>query len=102
MGVAVRLGVQVLSQIKSGRARKLLEMLADQLVGPRLEPHIEAVKPILLGGPATPIRVIPDVPLKVGDQVVSNPVPMVRDKVEQRYDNARLLLTEIENEVGET
>ncbi len=102
MGVAVRLGVQVLSQIKSGRARKLLEMLADQLVGPRLEPHIEAAKPILLGGPATPIRVIPDVPLKVGDQVVSNPVPMVRDKVEQRYDNARLLLTEIENEVGET
>ncbi|WP_339472494.1 DUF6531 domain-containing protein, partial [Pseudomonas sp. EL_65y_Pfl1_R83] len=40
--------------------------------------------------PATPIRVIPDVPLKVGDQVVSNPVTMVRDKLEQRTVLVRL------------
>nr|WP_314568682.1 RHS repeat-associated core domain-containing protein [uncultured Pseudomonas sp.] len=84
MGVTVRLGTQVLGHIKSGRVRKWLEMLADQLAEPRLEQHVEAAKPLLLGSPATPIRVIPDVPLKAGDQVVSNPVPLVRDKVEQR------------------
>ncbi|MGY2112274.1 hypothetical protein, partial [Pseudomonas pergaminensis] len=27
---------------------------------------------------------IPDAPLKAGDQLVSNPVPMVRDKATQR------------------
>ncbi|WLG30261.1 RHS repeat-associated core domain-containing protein [Pseudomonas lurida] len=84
MGVRVRLGVQVMGHIKSGRVRGWLEMLADQLVGPRLEAHVEAAKPLLLGSAATPIRVIPDVPLKVGDQVVSNPVPLVRDKATQR------------------
>ncbi|WP_339467140.1 DUF6531 domain-containing protein, partial [Pseudomonas lurida] len=84
MGVRVRLGVQVVGHIKSGRVRGWLEMLADQLVGPRLEAHVEAAKPVLLGSAATPIRVIPEVPLKVGDQVVSNPVPLVRDKASQR------------------
>ncbi|WP_083207144.1 RHS repeat-associated core domain-containing protein [Pseudomonas sp. 24 R 17] len=84
MGVTVRLGTQVLGHIKSGRVRKWLEMLADQLVGPRLEQHVEAAKPLLLGGAGTPIKVIPDAPLKAGDQVVSNPVPVVRDKVEQQ------------------
>ncbi|MDT3233328.1 type IV secretion protein Rhs, partial [Pseudomonas sp. rhizo25] len=40
MGVAARLGAQVLSPIRSGRARALLEMLAKQLVGPGLGPHV--------------------------------------------------------------
>ncbi|MBN2993204.1 type IV secretion protein Rhs, partial [Pseudomonas cedrina subsp. fulgida] len=80
MGVKVRLGAQTLGHIKSGRARQWLEMLANQLVGPRLEPHVEAAKPWLLGSSATPIRTIPAVPLKVGEQVVSNPVPVVRNK----------------------
>ncbi|KAB0520030.1 type IV secretion protein Rhs [Pseudomonas extremorientalis] len=80
MGVTVRLGAQVMSHIKPGRARQWLEMLADQLVGPRLEAHVEAARPLLLGSSATPIRVIPDAPLKAGDQVVSNAVPVVRSK----------------------
>ncbi|NWE02271.1 RHS repeat-associated core domain-containing protein [Pseudomonas sp. IPO3749] len=84
MGVQVRLGMQVLGHIKSGRVRKWLEMLADQLAGPRLDAHVDAAKPMLLGSSATPIRTIPDVPLKAGDQVVANPVPVVRDKVGQR------------------
>ncbi|MEX5545363.1 RHS repeat-associated core domain-containing protein [Pseudomonas pergaminensis] len=84
MGVQVRLGMQVLGTIKSGQARKWLERLADQLVGPRLEAHVEAAKPLLLGSAGTPIKVIPDAPLKAGDQLVSNPVPMVRDKATQR------------------
>ncbi|WP_457243763.1 RHS repeat-associated core domain-containing protein [Pseudomonas lurida] len=84
MGVTLRLGTQVVGHIKSSRVRGWLEMLADQLVGPRLEAHVEAAMPVLLGSAATPIRVIPDVPLKVGDQVVSNPVPLVRDKASQR------------------
>ncbi|MEX5585179.1 DUF6531 domain-containing protein, partial [Pseudomonas lurida] len=84
MGVTLRLGTQVMGHIKSSRVRGWLEMLADQLVGPRLEAHVEAAKPVLLGSAATPIRVIPEVPLKVGDQVVSNPVPLVRDKATQR------------------
>ncbi|WP_458376814.1 RHS repeat-associated core domain-containing protein [Pseudomonas pergaminensis] len=84
MGVTVRLGALVISHIKSGRARQWLERLADQLVGPRLEAHVEAAKPLLLGSAGTPIKVIPDAPLKAGDQLVSNPVPMVRDKATQR------------------
>ncbi|NWD82080.1 RHS repeat protein, partial [Pseudomonas reactans] len=84
MGVQVRLGMQVLGHIKSGRVRKWLEMLAEQLVGPRLDAHVDAAKPMLLGSSATPIRTVPDVPLKVGDQVIANPVPVVRDKVGQR------------------
>ncbi|MGY2212762.1 DUF6531 domain-containing protein, partial [Pseudomonas pergaminensis] len=84
MGVQVRLGMQVLGTIKSGQARKWLERLADHLVGPRLEAHVEAAKPLLLGSAGTPIKVIPDAPLKAGDQLVSNPVPVVRDKATQR------------------
>ena len=84
MGVTLRLGPQVVGHIKSGRTRRWLERLADQLVGPRLDAHVEAAKPLLLGSAATPIRVIPDVPLKAGDQVVANPVPVVRDKARQR------------------
>ncbi len=80
MGVAVRLGAQVMGHIKSGRVRKWLGMLAEQLAGPRLDAHVEAAKPMLLGSSATPIRTIPDVPLKAGDQVVSNAVPVVRNK----------------------
>ncbi len=83
MGVQVRLGMQVLGPIKSGRVRKWLEMLADQLVGPRLDAHVDAAKPMLLGSSATPIRTIPDVPLKAGDQVVANAVPVVRDKAQR-------------------
>ncbi|WP_259171698.1 RHS repeat-associated core domain-containing protein [Pseudomonas sp. BIGb0164] len=84
MGVTVRLGVQVLGHIKSGRVRKWLEMLAEQLVGPRLDAHVEVVRPLLLGGPATPIKMIPAVPLKAGNHLVSNPVPVVREKAAQR------------------
>ncbi|MGA9705459.1 DUF6531 domain-containing protein, partial [Pseudomonas sp.] len=80
MGVGVRLGTQVLSHIKSGNARRWLELLATHLVGPKLETHVEAVKPLLLGSPATAIKTVPAVPLKVGDQLVSNPVPAVRNK----------------------
>ncbi|WP_338577083.1 RHS repeat-associated core domain-containing protein [Pseudomonas canadensis] len=83
MGVTVRLGAQVLGHIKSGRARTWLEKLAEQLVGPRLDAHVEAAKPMLLGSSATPIRTIPDVPLKAGDQVVSNAVPVVRNKAQR-------------------
>ncbi|MDC6711200.1 DUF6531 domain-containing protein, partial [Leclercia adecarboxylata] len=42
------------------------------------------VKPLLLGGPTTPINVIPAGPLKAGAQLGSNPVAMVRDKAAQR------------------
>ncbi|TFY84061.1 RHS repeat protein, partial [Pseudomonas kairouanensis] len=84
MGVVVRLGAQVLSQIKSGRVRQLLELLARQLVGPTLAAHTDAVKPVLLGGPATSIKAIPAVPMRAGDELVSNPVAMARDKAVQR------------------
>ncbi|MCK3840016.1 DUF6531 domain-containing protein, partial [Pseudomonas sp. NCIMB 10586] len=83
MGVVVRLGAGVLSHVKSGRARALLELLAKQVVGPGLGPHVEVAKPVLLSSAATPIRVVPAVPLKAGDQLVSNPVPAVRSKARQ-------------------
>ena len=83
MGVTVRLGTQVLGHIKSGRARDLLELLAKQAVGPKLEPHIEAVKPLLLGSAAKPIKTVPAASLKAGDELVSNPVPAVRSKTQQ-------------------
>ncbi|XQP62037.1 RHS repeat-associated core domain-containing protein [Pseudomonas fluorescens] len=83
MGVAVRLGTQALAHIKSGRARNLLELLAKQHVGPTLEPHVAAVKPLLLGSAATPIKTVPVAPLKAGDQLVANPVPAVRGKTQQ-------------------
>jgi len=83
MGVVARLGAQVLSAIKSKRARELLELLARQLVEPGLAPHVEAVKPLLLGGPATAIKTVPVAPLKVGEHVVSNPVSAARRKTQQ-------------------
>ena len=84
MGVALQLGAHVLRAMKSERARQGLALLAKQLAGPKLDAHVEASKPLLLGGPATAIKTIPDVPLKAGDQLVANPVPMVRDKATQR------------------
>ncbi|MCF5054711.1 type IV secretion protein Rhs, partial [Pseudomonas syringae] len=83
MGVGVRLGAQVLSHIKSGNARHWLELLAKQLVGPELKPHVEAARPLLLGSPATAIKTVPAAPLKAGEQLVSNPVPAVRNKTQQ-------------------
>ena len=82
-GVAVRVGAQTLSAIKSGRARALLELLAKQLVGPKLDAHAEALKPLLLSSAATPIKTVPVAPLKAGDQLVSNPVPAVRNKTQR-------------------
>ncbi len=82
-GVALRLGAQTLSSIKSVRVRGLLELLAKHLVGPRLELHVETAKPLLLGSAPTPIKTIPVAPLKAGEQVVSNPVPLVRNKSQQ-------------------
>ncbi|UOP09569.1 RHS repeat-associated core domain-containing protein [Pseudomonas palleroniana] len=84
MGVQLRLGAQVLGHIKSGRVRGWLETLANQLVGPPLEPHAEALKPLLLSSVPTPIKTVPVGPLKAGDQLVSNPVTAVRDKATQR------------------
>ncbi|MFV9651986.1 type IV secretion protein Rhs, partial [Pseudomonas citrulli] len=83
MGVQIRLGAQVLGHIKSGRARQWLERLADQLVGPTLDAHVEAVKPLLLGGPATAIKAVSVAPLKAGEHVVSNPVSAARRKTQQ-------------------
>ncbi|MCF5835861.1 type IV secretion protein Rhs, partial [Pseudomonas sp. PA-1-6A] len=83
MGVVVRLGARMLSHVKSGRARALLELLAKQVAGPRLESHVEAAKPVLLSSAATPIKAVPVVPLKAGDTLVSNPVPMVRGKTQR-------------------
>ncbi|WP_460149148.1 RNase A-like domain-containing protein [Pseudomonas sp. S3_E10] len=80
MGIAVRLGAQVLGSIKSARARELLELLAKQMVGPGLEPHVAVARPLLLGSAPTPIKTIPVAPLKAGEHVVSNPVPLVRNK----------------------
>ncbi|MBV4483933.1 DUF6531 domain-containing protein, partial [Pseudomonas khavaziana] len=83
IGVQLRLGAQVLSRVKSGQARALLELLAKQATGPRLETHVEVAKPVLLSSAATPVKVVPAVPLKAGDQLVSNPVPAVRSKARQ-------------------
>ncbi|EIK68315.1 Rhs family protein [Pseudomonas synxantha BG33R] len=83
IGVQLRLGAQMLSRVKSGQARALLELLARQVAGPRLDTHVEAAKPVLLSSAATPIRVVPAVPLKAGNQLVSNPVPAVRSKARQ-------------------
>ncbi|MDP1125242.1 hypothetical protein Q5O12_27325, partial [Klebsiella pneumoniae] len=76
MGVRIRLGTQVLGHIKSSRARQLLTLLSEQLVSPHLASHADAVKPLLLSGPARPIKTIPAVPLKAGEQLISNPVAM--------------------------
>jgi RHS repeat-associated protein len=82
-GVTLRLGAQTLSTIKSKRARALLELLADHLVGPKLDAHSEALKPLLLGSAATPIKAVPAAPLKAGENLVSNAVPAVRGKTQR-------------------
>ncbi|WP_460149242.1 RHS repeat-associated core domain-containing protein [Pseudomonas sp. S3_E10] len=79
-GVTLRLGAQALGAIKSARVRGLLELLARHLVRPGLEPHVAAARPLLLGSAATPIKTIPVASLKAGEHVVSNPVPLVRNK----------------------
>ncbi len=84
MGMVIRMSAQVLGGIKSRRARQWLDQLARQFGKARVEEHAELAKPVLLSSAATPIRTIPDVPLKAGDQLVSNPVAMVRDKGRQR------------------
>ncbi|VVO28924.1 hypothetical protein PS708_04834 [Pseudomonas fluorescens] len=83
MGMAVRLSTKVLGGIKSQRARKWLEHMAGQFGRFRGDDHAELAKPILLSSRATRIKTIPDVPLKAGDQVVANPVPVVRDKAQR-------------------
>ncbi|MDR8372533.1 DUF6531 domain-containing protein [Pseudomonas lactis] len=83
MGVVVRLGARVLGHVKSGRARALLELLAKQVEGPRLETHVEVAKPVLLSSAATPVKAVPAAPLKAGDTLVSNSVPMVRGKTQR-------------------
>ncbi|NNA54071.1 RHS repeat-associated core domain-containing protein [Pseudomonas lactis] len=83
MGVVVRLGAHVLSHVKSGRARALLELLAKRVEGPRLETHVEVAKPVLLSSAATPVKAVPAAPLKAGDTLVSNSVPMVRGKTQR-------------------
>ncbi|MBI6583771.1 RHS domain-containing protein [Pseudomonas synxantha] len=83
IGVQLRLGAQVLSGVKSGRVRALLELLAKQVAGPRLDTHVEAAKPVLLSSSATPVKAVPVVPLKAGDTLVSNSVPVVRNKTRQ-------------------
>ncbi|MBI6635440.1 RHS repeat protein, partial [Pseudomonas paralactis] len=83
MGIAVRLGSRVLSGVKSGQARALLELLAKQVSGPRLDTHVEAAKPVLLNSAAVPVKAVPVVPLKAGETLVSNPVPVVRSKTQR-------------------
>ncbi|MCD7039563.1 DUF6531 domain-containing protein, partial [Pseudomonas sp. MAFF 311096] len=84
MGMAVRIGTKVLGSIKSQRARRWLEHMAGQFGKFRADDHTQVAKPILLSSQATTIKTIPAVPLKAGDQVVANPVPVVRDKPKQR------------------
>ncbi|NNA70368.1 RHS repeat protein, partial [Pseudomonas gessardii] len=80
MGVTVRLGAQVLGKVKSGRVRQWLEQMARPFADTRLDRHAEALRPLLLGSPATPIKTVPSVPLKAGAMEVTNPVPLVREK----------------------
>ncbi|WP_106805679.1 RHS repeat-associated core domain-containing protein [Pseudomonas sp. S5D5] len=83
MGVAIGMSAKVLDGIKSRRARQWFKQVARQFGKSRVQGHVEAAKPLLLGSAATPIKVIPDVPLKAGDQLVSNPVPAVRGKTQR-------------------
>ncbi|MGY2415065.1 type IV secretion protein Rhs, partial [Pseudomonas pergaminensis] len=80
MGMAVRLSSKVLGGIKSQRARRWLEHMAGHFGKFRVDDHAEVAKPILLSSPATTIKTIPDAPLKAGDQVIANPVPVARNK----------------------
>ncbi|WLI04345.1 DUF6531 domain-containing protein [Pseudomonas sp. FP597] len=80
MGMAVRMSSKVLGAIKSARVRRWLEQIAMQFGTARLEGHTDVLKPVLLKREAVPVRTVPDVPLKAGEQVVSNAVPAVRSK----------------------
>ncbi|BDB19403.1 type IV secretion protein Rhs [Pseudomonas sp. CYM-20-01] len=84
MGMAVRISTKVLGSIKSQRVRTWLEHMAGQFGKFRADDHTQVAKPILLSSQATTIKTIPDAPLKAGDQVVANAVPVVRDKATQR------------------
>ncbi|MGY4640619.1 RHS repeat-associated protein [Pseudomonas sp. TE24901] len=83
MGMAIRLSSKVLAGVKSQAARTWLNHMAKQFGKARVDDHVEMGKPIWLGGPATPIKTIPDVPLKAGDNLVPNPVPVVREKTQR-------------------
>ncbi|WP_395611387.1 RHS repeat-associated core domain-containing protein [Pseudomonas sp. B22129] len=84
MGLVARMSPKVLGGIKSRRARGWLERIAGQFAKVRADEHTELARPVLLGGPAADIKVVPAASMKAGDQVVSNAVPAVRDKRIQR------------------
>nr|WP_237151094.1 DUF6531 domain-containing protein [Pseudomonas sp. ADAK13] len=79
MGVAVRLGAQVLGKVRSGRARDWLEQMAKLGGTLRMDGHAEAVKPMLLASQAVPAKAAA-VPLKAGQHEVPNPMPLARNK----------------------
>ncbi|WP_431038580.1 RHS repeat-associated core domain-containing protein [Pseudomonas yamanorum] len=78
MGVAVRLGAQVLGKVKSGQAREWLEKIAKLGGTARMDGHAEVLKPVSLQSHGVPVKAAA-VPLKVGPDQVSNPAPMVRE-----------------------
>ncbi|WP_050558321.1 RHS repeat-associated core domain-containing protein [Pseudomonas sp. CBZ-4] len=84
MGVVVRMSAKVLGGIKSKRARRWLQHMAGQFGKARLDAHVEASKPLLLGSPATAINAVPSAQLKAGTDLVSNPVTAVRGKSRQQ------------------
>ncbi|MEX5593130.1 RNase A-like domain-containing protein [Pseudomonas orientalis] len=83
MGIVLRISTKVLAGIKSRRVRRWLEQIAEQFGKVRLVGHSEALKPVLLGSAATPIKAVPVAPLKAGDTLVSNAVPIVRNKTQR-------------------
>ena len=78
MGMAIRMSAQVLGGIKSRRARQWRDHMTRQFGKAGVEEHAQLAKPILLSSAATPIKTIPDVPLKAWNEWVSNPVAMLR------------------------
>ncbi|NWE17609.1 DUF6531 domain-containing protein, partial [Pseudomonas yamanorum] len=78
MGVAVRLGAQVLGKVKSERAREWLEQMATLGGTARMDGHAEVLKPVVLQSHAVPVKAAA-VPLKVGPDQVSNPAALVRE-----------------------
>ncbi|WP_087694065.1 RHS repeat-associated core domain-containing protein [Pseudomonas sp. PE-S1G-1] len=77
MGVAVRLGPQVLGKVRSGRARVLLEQMAKLGEAPRLDWHPSVLKPVSLKNDPVSIKAAA-VPLKAGVNEFSNPAALVR------------------------
>ncbi|NWC72405.1 hypothetical protein HX873_31380, partial [Pseudomonas sp. P7758] len=78
MGVAVRLGAQVLGKVRSERAREWLEQIAKLGGTAPLDRHAEVLKPLSLQSHAVPVKAAA-VPLKAGVDEISNPAPMVRE-----------------------